>query len=102
MSKRGLVRRLLLEAGPRGVTTADFLQAGCGSRFGARVQELRDAGYVIDARPRGAGSWLYVLAEQSRPQSRHVAPDVDSVDALFEVAPARPLNAALTDWDAAA
>jgi hypothetical protein len=30
------------------VTTHDFLVAGVGSRFGARLGELRDLGYVID------------------------------------------------------
>lgn len=35
------VRHLLEEAGGKGVTTNEFLRWGAGSRFGARVHELR-------------------------------------------------------------
>jgi hypothetical protein len=84
MTKRELVLHLLREAGPRGVTTAEFLQAGCGSRFGARVQELRDAGHVIGSRRVRAGSHVYVL-QSSR---------------LFESVPPAPTNALC--WDEAA
>lgn len=35
------VRHLLEEAGDKGVTTNEFLRWGAGSRFGARVHELR-------------------------------------------------------------
>lgn len=48
-TQRAYALHLLEEAGPRGITTNQLLQAGAGSRFGARVHELRhDAGYRID------------------------------------------------------
>jgi hypothetical protein len=43
------VLRILRESGVDGVTTHDMVQAFGGSRFGARIGEPRDAGYVIDS-----------------------------------------------------
>lgn len=40
-TQQNYVRHLLEEAGDRGVTTNEFLSWGAGSRFGARVHELR-------------------------------------------------------------
>jgi hypothetical protein len=44
------VRHLLEEAGSNGVTTNEFLRAGAGSRFGARIHELRhqDGLYITE------------------------------------------------------
>jgi hypothetical protein len=98
MSKREHVLRLLREAGPRGVTTDEFLEAGCGSRFGARVQELRDQGWTIDARHVRTGSHLYVLARQPLALCGVSEPEPER---LFEPPSASPLNAALHDWEAA-
>lgn len=44
------VRHLLEEAGPNGVTTNEFLSARAGSRFGARIHELRheDGLYITE------------------------------------------------------
>lgn len=61
MNRRTLVLSLLEDAGSAGVTTGDFLRAGCGSRFGARVQELRDRGYTITSERVRDGSWRYIL-----------------------------------------
>ncbi len=61
-SSKDLVRHRLEEAGPHGVSTADFLRAGCGSRFGARIHELRhEEGLRIDERYLRPGSSLYTL-----------------------------------------
>ena len=101
MTKREHVLQLLREAGPRGVTTAEFLKAGCGSRFGARIQELRDAGYVIDSKRVRSSSHVYTL--RRCPESRAPAPpDVGAVEPLqlFEASPPAPANALC--WDEAA
>ena len=47
------------------VTTSDFLNAGCGSRFGARLHELRELGCVIEERrlPERSGSSYRLVAE---------------------------------------
>lgn len=108
MSKREHVLQLLRAAGPRGVTTAEFLEDGqCGSRFGARVQELRDAGWSIDARRVRAGSHVYVLVREpptAAPMTVQTATpaDIATVEPqpLFELAPAAPANALC--WDEAA
>jgi hypothetical protein len=88
MSKRRLAYDLLAQAGTRGVTTAEFLEAGCGSRFGARIQELRAAGATIDVRRLRTGSHLYTLRRAREP--RPVPADVDAVElSLFELPPRR-------------
>ena len=61
MTRRQLVLHLLREAGPRGVTTAELLQAGCGSRYGGRLFELREQGHVIEGERLREGSWRYRL-----------------------------------------
>ena len=80
-TKRELVFQLLRDAGSRGVLTEEFLQAGCGSRFGARVQELRDDGIAVGVECVRSGSYRYTLLPDGR---------------LFELPPS--LNAALHDW----
>jgi hypothetical protein len=60
-TRRELALQLLRDAGRRGVHTGDFLAAGVGGRYGARLQELRDLGYVIEAHHVRLGQWLYVL-----------------------------------------
>ncbi len=101
MSKRQIVLRLLREAGPRGVTTAEFLEAGCGSRFGARVQELREEGFVVDTRRVRTASYVYVLGHAPEPEGAPPADGAAAVEPmrLFEPA-AAPANALC--WDEAA
>ena len=61
---KALVRHLLEEAGETGVTTNGFLRAGCGSRFGARIHELRhDEGLRIEESYLRSGASLYRLVE---------------------------------------
>jgi len=46
------------------VSIGRFLEAGCGTRYGARVQDLRDEGYVIESKyfgKSGQGDWRYKL-----------------------------------------
>ena len=48
-----------LQSGP--ATGLEFIQAGGGIRFGARILELRSAGHDIHVEPKGEGIWLYTL-----------------------------------------
>jgi hypothetical protein len=50
----------LTVAGARGVSNID-LMAIAGARAGARVQELRDRGHVIDCVHETGGQWRYIL-----------------------------------------
>lgn len=43
------------------VYTGDFLRAGCGSRFGARIAELRDEGHEILCEAVRPGEYRYKL-----------------------------------------
>ncbi len=61
MTRRALLGHLLEQAGERGLTTAELLQAGIGSRYSARIWELREAGWVIEAHRIRDGSWRYTL-----------------------------------------
>ncbi|MBX5461660.1 MAG: hypothetical protein IRZ28_11290, partial [Steroidobacteraceae bacterium] len=62
-SSKALVRHLLEEAGEHGVTTSEFLAAGAGPRFGARIHELRHKdGLRIDQAPLPDGGAVYRLA----------------------------------------
>lgn len=67
MTKRDLARQLLERAGAGGVTTSQFLRAGVGSRFGARLQELRDQGFDISSERVRDGEHRYIL--RGRPSS---------------------------------
>ena len=60
MTQREQVLHMLKQAGERGVTTADFLQAYM-PRFSARIKELRDAGHRIDTERVGPSSSRYTL-----------------------------------------
>jgi hypothetical protein len=60
--RQALLRQLLVNAGSRGVTTAEILQAGVGSRYGQRIKELRDDhGLVIEASRETQSRWRYTL-----------------------------------------
>lgn len=88
--------RLLREAGSRGVTTGAFLQAGAGVRYGARVHELRERGYVIGAERIGEGAWRYTLLGEP-PNDRAPA---QAAAAAPEPLTAAPRNALTADvWD---
>lgn len=72
-SSKAFVRHLLEEAGPHGVTTNDFLRAGAGSRFGARIFDLRHKhGIHIEETSIDGGS-VYKLAAQ--PSGHQAAAD---------------------------
>jgi hypothetical protein len=103
MTKAHLVLKLLVDAGESGVETGAFLREGCGSRFGARVQELRESGAVIDARRERAGSYRYTLRRCPEPPAA-VPPGVATVEPLqlFEPAEPAPSNALCWDEEAAA
>jgi hypothetical protein len=105
MTKRAQVLALLRKAGPAGVTTGELLQAGAGSRYGARVLELRALGHVIEAKRVRDGSWRYTLTGDvertvdARPLSPHAIDEPEPL-ALFE--PAAPIAANALCWDEAA
>lgn len=50
LTRKEITLSLLEAAGENGVKTQDFLVKGAGSRFGARIKELRDEGYIIEGR----------------------------------------------------
>ncbi len=52
--------RALREAGDRGITTGE-LTVACGPRYGARLHELDEDGYVIARRRESRGSTRYTL-----------------------------------------
>lgn len=60
-TRKWLLLSILESAGSRGVTTAECMAAGVGSRYSARLMELRDAGYVIESVRERDGSWRYTL-----------------------------------------
>ena len=63
-TRRDLVLRLLRAAGARGVTTSDLLVAGVGSRYSARLLELRERGYTITSERERQGQWRYRLIRE--------------------------------------
>lgn len=116
MTKRELVLALL-KRNPNGVTTGQFLRAGAGSRFGARVQELRERGYTIVSERVRDGEFVYrLLSEREACQmpaqkpgesdapvaGPSTAPPVaDGSAQLFEIDTARPKPASPYDAEAA-
>lgn len=56
------VLRALIAAGGRGATTHELCQPQVGgTRFGGRLHELRELGFVIARRQERAGRWRYWL-----------------------------------------
>lgn len=52
--------RMLQEAGPRGVTTGEFIRAGI-ARFSARIGELKAVGWVIAGKREHEHGWRFTL-----------------------------------------
>lgn len=63
-TKKQMVLNLLQANGK--VRTSEFLANGCGSRFGARIQELRREGYVIESKALRQGEHQYHLIRDDR------------------------------------
>jgi hypothetical protein len=61
MTRKWLLLSLLETAGERGVTIGEIMGAGVGSRYGARLLELREQGYVVEAKREREGSFRYTL-----------------------------------------
>lgn len=60
------VLRALLAVGGRGATTRELAQPDVGGiRLSARVMELRELGFRIDARQLRPGSWHYTLVSSA-------------------------------------
>lgn len=83
----------------RPMTTADFLRSGVGSRFGARIGELRDRGFGIDTLPlkHGAKYTLEVDVERAARSNGHAR---DHHGAGLGSAPAQSGDAAGCSLDA--
>ena len=64
MIRRRLALEALRDAGKHGVTTAGLLKAGAGSRYGARLKELREEGHEISSVRLRDGEWLYTLVSE--------------------------------------
>lgn len=64
---RGLVAHMLHE-NPHGVTTGQLLKAGAGSRYGARIKELRESGMRIESELVRPGEWRYWIPELAAPE----------------------------------
>ena len=63
MTQLSETKRLLRRAGPRGVTTGEFIDARI-PRFSARIDELRDAGWVIHRARLRASSYRYTVISE--------------------------------------
>jgi hypothetical protein len=61
VTRRDLALSLLRDAGARGVTTHELLDSGVGSRYSARIRELRQEGHQITSERIREGSWRYTL-----------------------------------------
>lgn len=72
----------LVAAGPRGIDNLTLMTIA-GTRAGARVQELRDRGYVIECRHEAGGRWRYVLHQGTAERVTLVDPDPPASGMLF-------------------
>lgn len=109
-TRKALALALLRASGDAGVSTAEFMRAGVGSRYGARLKELRDEGHHIITTYERQGSHRYFLltAEPSTSQPNEVPLEESEAagagrqhgvgGSLFET---EPVNAAVADWEAA-
>jgi hypothetical protein len=70
-TRKWLLLRLLEDAGNHGATTADLLNAGIGSRYSARILELREDGYTIRSERERDGSYRYTLLFSPESESGH-------------------------------
>jgi len=80
---RERTRAELRNAGPRGRTTIELMQAGCGPRPANRVCELRKLGCLIQTKREGRGQFRFVLVRNSdgdAPMPSQAGPAVDSRD----------------------
>jgi hypothetical protein len=62
MTKQQIALNALRLARPGGVTGSQLLEEGCGTRYGARIQDLRDQGHRISSKRVRDGLFLYTLA----------------------------------------
>lgn len=96
-TQRDVIRRLLREAGARGITTSELLVAGAGVRYSARVLELREQGYEIVTERIGPGQARYRLVREPErptpPAPRSDQPEQPDQGArLFDGFERRPLG----------
>lgn len=110
MTRRELALHLLRKAGQRGVTTGDFIRAGVGSRYSARLLELRRLGHRIESHRIREGSWRYILKPQldierggaSDPTDESSPAPSPGAETLFDIdtpVTTESLNAALHDYE---
>jgi hypothetical protein len=115
MSKRNLLLTLLVDAKRRGLpglTTKQLVIAGCGSRFGARLQELRADGHVVNVQLLDVSEGEYLYSYVSGPdlvrgpldavraaQERDLMPAPLSLGQASISPSPRPRCALDDDWD---
>ena len=67
-------------------TVADFLTHGVGTRYSARILELRALGYVIDARPvKDRSGYVYRLVAEPEVEPKAQIEVVAPQECLFDV-----------------
>jgi hypothetical protein len=96
-TQRDRVLGMLLEAGGRGVTTAEFLGARI-PRFSGRVLELRRDGYRIASSRLGRGEWRYTLLDE--PDLSPPSPTT-TIEPEQQIEPEQPADAGSLFDDAA-
>lgn len=74
-----LVLYLLRQVGDRGITNGEFLDAGCGARYGGRIYELREQGHIIEVHRESPSCFRYQLT--------HDAGDVERSTSTPDTAP---------------
>src|ERR1043165_9350919 len=73
-TQKQLILEMLTRAGHVGVKTNEFLgRFGVGSRYSARIHELRKEGWIIESTPIRTGQALFVLKGRGWPR-RSAAP----------------------------
>lgn len=99
-SQNERVLRMLRFAGSRGLTQLEMdvptLGGGPVRRLASRINDLRDAGYVITTIGRRNKMAVYRLDREPAPEDRESRSSVELAPALIE---RRPANAVL-GWDA--
>jgi hypothetical protein len=90
--RQALTLAMLRQTGSQGVTTSEFLAGGCGSRFAARIDQLRRSGWVITCERVRQGEYRYRLRGRRDDGDQLRAPDGPR-PALFMPPPSPPGNA---------
>jgi len=87
MTNKQTMLAALRAGGSAGVTTAELMRVGCGSRYGARLLELRAEGFEISSERVRDGSWRYTLIGE-RVEPKQIYSQVEAeIEQLFTTPP---------------